>query len=81
MVQWARAHHCPWNEVTLCLRRCGWESGVLQWARAHGCPWDETTCSAAADAGHTCAEVGAGARLPVDGMPTPTPLWAGSLRH
>jgi hypothetical protein len=44
MLQWAREHHCPWNELT-----CRWASEheefeVLKWAIEHGCPGGEDYC-------------------------------------
>merc|ERR1719389_156775 len=52
VLQWARAHGCPWDEVTCALAAENGHLEVLQWARAHGCPWDEETCAKAAENGH-----------------------------
>ena len=52
VLQWARAHGCPWDKWT-----CAWAAKkkhlkVLQYARAHRCDWDEDTCTEAAKNGH-----------------------------
>jgi len=51
VLQWARAHHCPWNEKTSHAAAVGGHLEVLQWARAHGCPWSPATCELAAQFG------------------------------
>jgi len=48
VLQWARAHGCPWDEKTCAYAARNGHLAVLQWARAHGCPWDEGTCAMAA---------------------------------
>ena len=64
----AKASGCPWVARICSLAARGGSLEVLQWARQHGCPWDTETCSYAAEKGHLddCAEVGAGAPLPVE---------------
>ena len=52
VLQWARAHGCPWDERTCLFAAENGHLEVLQWARAHGCPWDERTCRCAAKNGH-----------------------------
>jgi hypothetical protein len=42
--QWAREHHCQWNEVTPALAAEGGHLEVLQWVRANdatGEAWDK----------------------------------------
>jgi hypothetical protein len=47
-LQWAREHHCLWDDMTsLCAAMHG-HLELLKWARANGCPWDLKTCQAAA---------------------------------
>jgi hypothetical protein len=38
VLQWARAHHCPWDERTIGMAAQGGHLEVLQWAQEHGCP-------------------------------------------
>merc|ERR1719443_954090 len=52
VLQWARAHGCPWNTSTCAEAAENGHLEVLQWARAHGCPWGEDTCAYAAEGGH-----------------------------
>ena len=52
VLQWARAHGCPWDKWTCAYAAEGGHLEVLQWARANGCPWDNRTCIAAAENGH-----------------------------
>ena len=52
VLQWARAHGCPWDKWTCTYAAMYGHLEVLQWARARGCPWDERTCAAAAGNGH-----------------------------
>ena len=52
VLQWARAHGCPWDARTCLMAARNGHLAVLQWARAHGCPWDEQTCARAAGNGH-----------------------------
>ena len=44
MLQWARQHHCPWNDSTCHCAAAGGHL-VLQWAREHGCEWNAVTCA------------------------------------
>jgi hypothetical protein len=53
MLNWAREHHCPWDEIT-CMKAV--ERGhldVLKWAREHGCPWTAATRDLAAIKGYS----------------------------
>ena len=43
MLQWLRAHGCPWNEMTCSSAAQGGHLEMLQWLRANGCPWDRST--------------------------------------
>ena len=52
VLQWARAHGCPWNKHTCEMAARNGHLAALQWARAHGCPWNEHTCMMAALNGH-----------------------------
>ena len=48
MLQWAREHHCPWEEDTCTLAVKGGHLAVLQWACENECPLDEgELCDAA----------------------------------
>ena len=38
VLQWARAHHYPWDERTIGMAAQGGHLEVLQWAQEHGCP-------------------------------------------
>ena len=40
VLKWARAHGCPWDEMTCSGAALNGHLEVLQWPRAHGCPWD-----------------------------------------
>ena len=40
VLKWARAHGCPWDEMTFSGAALNGHLEVLQWPRAHGCPWD-----------------------------------------
>ena len=48
VLQWARAHHCPWDAATCYAAASGGHLDVLQWARKHGCPWNKQACYLAA---------------------------------
>ena len=56
VLQWARAHGCPWNDHRV-LGMCegaayGGHLKVLKWARAKGCDWDnDKMCMIAAGGG------------------------------
>merc|ERR1711904_143097 len=52
VLQWARAHGCPWDEDTCIYAAANGHLAVLQWARAHGCSWNEWACAMAARGGH-----------------------------
>ena len=52
VLQWARAHGCPWDERTCEYAAKNGHLAVLQWARAQGCPWDAWTCIMAESNGH-----------------------------
>ena len=44
VLQWAREHHCPWNESTCQHAAAGGHLEVLRWARENGCPWRKRSC-------------------------------------
>jgi hypothetical protein len=48
VLQWLRAHDCPWHEHICAYAAEGGHLEVLQWAREHECPWNEETCQHAA---------------------------------
>ncbi len=52
LLQWARAHDCPWDEWICALAAKGGHLTVLKWARQQKCPWSEITCAQAAGGGH-----------------------------
>jgi hypothetical protein len=52
VLQWARAHRCPWTEGTCHAAARGGHMEVLRWAREHHCPWNKWTCAEAAAGGH-----------------------------
>ena len=52
VLQFAREHHCLWDEATSDAAAIGGHLEVLQWAQEHGCPWAASTCGAAAAGGH-----------------------------
>merc|ERR1719321_1049053 len=52
VLQWARAHGCPWDEYMCAYAAKKGHLEVLKWAQAHGCPWDKQTCARAAKNGH-----------------------------
>jgi len=43
VLQWARAHDCPWDEDTCAYAAENGQLQVIMWAREHGCEWDEWT--------------------------------------
>ena len=50
VLQWARAHGCPWEARTCLLAAEEGHQEVLQWAIANGCPWHRTSCASGAAA-------------------------------
>ena len=38
VLQWARAHGCPWDEMVCKEAAANGHREVLEWARAQGCP-------------------------------------------
>ena len=53
VLQWARAHGCPWSEdlvdgnLDCCaLAARGGDLDLLRWSREHGCPWNRWTVCA-----------------------------------
>ena len=52
VLQWARAHGCPWDHHTCTAAARNGHLEVLQWARAQGCDWDEQTCLEAEEGAH-----------------------------
>jgi hypothetical protein len=52
MLQFVRAHGCPWNKDTCQEAARNGHLELLKWAHEIGCPWDEGTCCAAAGNGH-----------------------------
>jgi hypothetical protein len=49
MLQWLRAHDCPWDKRTCSYAAEGGHLAVFQWARQLQCPWDWQTPAAAAN--------------------------------
>ena len=52
VLQWARAHGCPWGEFTCAFAAMHGHLDVLKWARAQVCTWNAWTCAHAAREGH-----------------------------
>lgn len=44
LLQWVRAHGCPWDGWTCYWAAVNGHLHVLQWARGEGCPWDKDFC-------------------------------------
>ena len=70
---WAKANGCPWDdiefhEVNNCCTHAaaGGHLAVLRWARAEGCAWNEHMCRRRSRRAPGCAEMGAGAWVPVE---------------
>ena len=53
VLQWARGHGCPWDEMTCRAAVARGHLEVLKWAVEHGCPWwAGDICARAAMGGH-----------------------------
>lgn len=52
ILQWLRAHGCPWDERTCTSAAAIGRLDILQWARQNGCPWDEGMLVRAIKRGH-----------------------------
>ena len=52
VLQWARAHGCPWDAQTCVWAARHGQLAVLQWARSQGCSWNPWICGEAAQNGH-----------------------------
>ena len=52
VLQWSRAHGCPWD-ARMCAH-AAWQGrfDLLRWARENEAPWDEDTCISAFSRGH-----------------------------
>jgi hypothetical protein len=44
VLQWLRAHHCPWDARTCEMAGAAGHLDVLIWARERDCSWDERLC-------------------------------------
>jgi len=47
MIEYLRAHGCPWNESSCAEAAVSGQLEALQWLRARGCPWGVLTCESA----------------------------------
>jgi len=45
VLQVAREHHCPWQELTCYYAARGGHLAVLRWAVEQGCPWNKVMCA------------------------------------
>ena len=53
MLQWLRAHGCPWDIKTCSFAVACYHVDVLEWARENGAPWTaEIRDEAAAELGY-----------------------------
>tara|TARA_B110000037_G_scaffold61487_3_gene75307 strand:+ start:1118 stop:1324 length:207 start_codon:yes stop_codon:yes gene_type:complete len=46
ILEFARKHDCPWDELTFEMAAITSNVSILAWADAHGCPWNKLSCRA-----------------------------------
>merc|ERR1719174_1026439 len=52
ILQWLRAHGCPWDDGTCNVAVLNGQLETLRWAHENGCEWSAQTCFYAAYGGH-----------------------------